>query len=155
MLWIPAVDRGIDEFNGSQEPVYASPQGSVVIGKEIGIINPGKWLVMRVFKQWRRPYREGEFRHCQIGFDIFLQIHWHTGTGESCNDLLITLVTQGKFGKIVTLHELVKRTGANHCSARHRNFDIWKCVENGIAVDQVVYKGQTPPFTTKRTFTNT
>ena len=145
---------GIDPLDGIAE--HLKPLVLVLtVGNHIRAVNPGKRLIMRIFKQRRRAYGYRLLHHLKEGVEVLGQGFRQTGVEEVMEHLLVgDVIAEHNLVKLVTGHELVEDVGAEHDGLRNHHPRVVEAVEVDMAFDDVVDEGDATAFASERTLSD-
>ena len=69
--------------------------------------------------------------------------------------LVVAGITESDLVKVVLLHELVEEVGTQHNGFGYVYLHAWKAIELGMALNDIVEKGQSTPFPAQRAVADT
>ena len=128
----------------------------VVIGQHIGIVNPGKGVVLGVFQQAGRTYRQRLAHQVEELRQLVDHIGWETvGLEKALGDLLVVIGGEGIMAQVVFIHEIIEYIGAQNHAGGHMDVHVLEFFLQPGAVDQQVDEAQAASLASQRTAPNT
>ena len=153
-LGVAVIDRSIDALDSRGEHTQHLVL-VVEVGNHIRRIDTGERLVVAVLKQRAGTNGDGTVRSLKEGEEVGNITVGQLRLQEVLKDDFVRRITKRNVIEIVLLHKLIEDIGAEHHGLRDLHGSTTEAVEVGMRLDDVVEKGQTTSFATKRTVADT